>query len=97
MSVDSSTHEIDLNNAGLGLQGVDILLDVPLVISIARVRYENGTRLEFSYCNTNSEHEDIELARSMVPTRAVTLRGWPSNTLACGHGDEYTTAYWVFE
>ncbi|MFC9231070.1 hypothetical protein ACFTZI_19270 [Streptomyces decoyicus] len=96
MLVDSSTG-IDLNNAGADLQGVDVLMDVPQVISVVRVRYANGTRLEISYCGKNTEGEDVQTAREMMPTRAIALKGWYSDTLGCDHGDEYTTAYWVFE
>lgn len=96
MMVDSSTG-IDLNNAGVDLRGIDILWDLPQVISVARLRYANGTRMEFAVCKANADNEDLELARTMTPTRAVPLQGYASNTLGCGHGDEFTTACWVFE
>jgi hypothetical protein len=96
MLLENSTG-LDLNNAGRDLQGVDILWDIPHVLTIARVRYANGTRIEFAYCNTNAEPADVEIGRGMVPRRSMPLRGWYSDTLGCGHGDEYTTAYWVFE
>jgi hypothetical protein len=96
MVVDSSTG-LDLNSAGVDLQGIDVLWDIPQVISVARLRYANGTRMEFAVCKTNVDSEDLEVARTMSPTRAVPLQGFPSNTLGCGHGDEYTTACWLFE
>jgi hypothetical protein len=88
---------LDLNHAGVDLQGVDILWDLPQILTIARVRYKNGTRIEFAHCRTNAEPEDVELGRGMIPERSMPLRGWHSDTLGCGHGDEYTTAYWIFE
>jgi hypothetical protein len=95
MLVESSIG-IDLNNAGDDLQGVDVLWDVPGVLSVARLRYANGTRMEFAYCGSNSDEDDYEIARSMWPVGAVPLRGYESNTLGCGHADEYTTVCWVF-
>lgn len=88
---------IDLNNAGVDLQGIDLLWDIPGVLSMARLRYRNGTRLEVAYCGANADTDDIRTLRNMIPYRAVPLRGWDSETLGCGHGDEYTTAYWIFE
>ncbi len=95
MLVDSS-QGLDLNNAGDDLQGIDILWDIPQVISVARLRYANGTRIEFSFCHENSDEEDYEVCRSMWPTGAIPLRGYESDTLGCGHGDEYTNVCWVF-
>jgi hypothetical protein len=92
-----NSNGLDLNNAGRDLQGVDILWDIPHVLTIARVRYANGTRIEFAYCNANAEPADVEVGRGLIPHRSMPLRGWHSDTLGCGHGDEYTTAYWVFE
>lgn len=96
MLVDSSTG-LDLNSAGTDLQGVDILWDMPQVISVIRLRFTNGTRIETSYCRLNAEEEDFETARTMLPVRSFPIRGNPSDTLGCGHDDEYTTACWVFE
>jgi hypothetical protein len=96
MLLENSTG-IDLNRAGVDLQGVDILWDIPQVLTIARVRFKNGTRIEFAYCQRNAEPEDVELGRALIPPTSAPLRGWHSDTLGCGHGDEYTTAYWVFE
>jgi hypothetical protein len=96
MLVDSSTG-LDLNEAGVNLQGVDILMDLPQVLSVARVRYENGTRIEISCCGSSLDAYDIEAVRSHIPIRSMPLRGWPSETLGCRHDDEYTTAYWIFE
>jgi hypothetical protein len=96
MLLENSTG-LDLNNAGKDLQGVDILWDIPHVLTIARVRYANGTRIEFAHCPTHLEGDDIQVGRSMIPVRSMPLKGWPSDTLGCGHDDEYTTAYWIFE
>jgi hypothetical protein len=96
MMIDSSTG-IDLNDAGRDLQGVDMLWDIPGVLMVARVRYANGTRLEIAQCSPSMDCEDFQTVRRMIPTRSVPLRGWTSETLGCGHGDEYTTAYWIFE
>jgi hypothetical protein len=96
MLVDSSTG-LDLNNAGVGLQGVDILMDIPQVLTVARIRYANGTRIEVAHCGTNMDGEDTEALRALIPPRTMPLRGWHSETLVCGHGDEYTTAYWAFD
>lgn len=96
MLVEHSTG-LDLNDAGETIQGVDILFDIPQVISVARLRYRNGTRIELSYCATNSDAEDMNLARGLVPHSAIRLRGWDSDTLGCSHGDEHTFAFWVFE
>jgi hypothetical protein len=91
-----SSQGLDLNSAGDDLQGVDVLWDVPQVISVARLRYANGTRMEFAYCRQNAEEDDFEIARSMSPSNAVPLKGYASDTLGCGHNDEFTTACWVF-
>jgi hypothetical protein len=96
MLIDSSTG-LDLNNAGVDLQGVDVLWDVPQVVSVCRVRYMNGTRVEVAFCGANADGEDLQTLRGLIPVRSMPLRGWTSETLGCGHGDEYTTAYWVFE
>jgi hypothetical protein len=88
---------IDLNTAGRELQEVDVLWDIPHVLTVARARYLNGTRYQFSFCGMNGEPEDIAIGRGMIPRSAMPLRGWPSDTLGCDHGDEYTTAYWVYE
>jgi hypothetical protein len=96
MLVNESTG-IDLNEAGVDLQGVDILWDVPQIVSVARIRYANGTRLEIAYCPTNAEAEERNLGSNMIPDIAVRLRGYASDTLGCGHGDEHTWAYWLFE
>lgn len=97
MLVPETSAGLDLNKAGEDLQGVDILWDLPQVISVARLRYANGTRIEVSQCPTNADIEDVNVARTLVPSRAVSLRGWDSETLGCGHGDEQTFAFWVFE
>jgi len=91
-----SSQGVDLNNAGVDLQGIDILWDIPQVISVARLRYANGTRIEFAYCRQNADEDDFEVARNMAPTPSVPLKSYPSDTLGCGHDDEYTTACWVF-
>lgn len=96
MLLDSSTG-LDLNQAGTNLRGIDILWDVPGVVSIARLRYEDGTRMEISSCPLHLDVDDLYTLRRMIPRRALALKGWISDTLGCGHGDEYTTAYWVFE
>lgn len=88
---------IDLNTAGRNLQGVDILWDIPHVLTVARVRFSNGTRYQFTHCGMNTEPEDIAIGRGLIPRSGMPLRGWPSETLGCGHDDEYTTAYWVYE
>ncbi|MFF0481089.1 hypothetical protein [Streptomyces sp. NPDC004435] len=95
MLVDSSIG-VDLNNAGDDLQGVDILWDVPQVITVARLRYANGTRMEYTFCNTNADEEDYDVTRSLWPVGAIPLRGYESDTLGCGHGDEYTSVAWIF-
>ncbi len=95
MLVESSTG-LDLNEAGDDLQGVDILWDVPQVISVVRLRYANGTRMETAYCGINADEDDYEVARQYWPAGAVPLRGIQSDTLGCGHGDEYTSVCWVF-
>jgi hypothetical protein len=96
MLLDSSTG-LDLNDCGVNLQGVDILMDVPQVLSVARVRFENGTRIQIAACGSSLDGHDIEAARSFIPISSMPLRGWISETLGCGHDDEYTTAYWIFE
>lgn len=95
MLVDSS-QGLDLNDAGADLRGVDILWDVPQVISVVRLRYANGTRMEFAYCRENADEDDFQTARFMTPSGAIPLRGYASETLGCGHDDEFTAAYWVF-
>lgn len=96
MLLENSTG-LDLNNAGRDLQGVDILWDMPQVLTLARVRFANGTRYQFTYCAANIEGDDVSEGRGLIPTRAMPLRGWHSDSLGCGHDDEYTTSYWVFE
>jgi hypothetical protein len=96
MLVNESTG-LDLNSVGVDLQGVDILWDVPQIVSVARIRYSNGTRLEIAYCPINAETEERNIALTMVPDCATRLRGYPSSTLGCGHEDEHTWAYWLFD
>ncbi|MFF1776988.1 hypothetical protein [Streptomyces virginiae] len=95
MLTDSST-AIDLNDAGVDLQEIDLLWDIPHVLTLARVRYANGTRYEFAYCRQNAEEWDFEVAREMVPHDTIPLQGWPSDTLGCGHKDEITSACWAY-
>ncbi|WP_326827327.1 hypothetical protein [Streptomyces sp. NBC_01751] len=91
------TFGLDLNDAGIDLQGIDILWDVPQVISVARIRFSNGTRLEIAHCPRYSDGHDMQLAREMIPNNALRLRAVDTDTLGCMHGDEYTVAFWIFE
>ena len=88
---------LDLNSPEEQPIGIDILWDVPQVISVARIRYPNGTRVELSYCPTNSDDEDMNIARCMIPSRAMRLRGFDSAVLGCDCMDEHTFAFWIFE
>ncbi|MFD3464841.1 hypothetical protein ACFWWM_00440 [Streptomyces sp. NPDC058682] len=91
------TGDVDLGAAGIDLQEIDILWDVPQVISVARLRFSNGTRYEVAVCPKHVDRFDIDAGRALIPEQAMRVPGADVDTLGCEHGDEYTFAFWVFE
>jgi hypothetical protein len=74
---------------------IDVLWDVPEVISVVRVRFPNGARYEAAMCPKNVDQDDIETARTLIPDGALRIKAPRTDVLGCGHADEYCFAFWV--
>lgn len=86
---------LDLANAKVEPQGIDVLWDVPEVAQVARVRYGHGTRFEIAVCPMNVDAEDMEVVTTLVPQGGVpTLAAVPPDSLGCGHDDALSFAFW---
>ncbi|MFB7185232.1 hypothetical protein ACFCZT_07910 [Streptomyces sp. NPDC056230] len=76
---------------------VDVLVDVPGLMSLARLRQKNGTLYEVTTCATNVDAEDLDALLALVPQRALRLGSSETETLGCECGDETTYRLWLFE
>lgn len=76
---------------------VDILVDVPALMSLARLRQRTGTLYEVATCATNVDEDDLNALLALVPQRALRLGSTATETLGCQCRDELTYRYWLFE
>ncbi|MFF7234167.1 hypothetical protein [Streptomyces sioyaensis] len=75
----------------------DVLVDMPQVMSVARLRHVNGTLYEVAFCLSNTEPEDLNSIEGLVPQSTFRLGSRSTYTLGCSHEDEITCSFWDFE
>ena len=81
----------------LKLIDADVLVDVPQLMSLARLRYENGTLYEAAVCLPSTNTEDFNSLDSLIPQAAIRLGSRRGMTLGCPCGEELIFSFWHFE
>ncbi|MET9729308.1 hypothetical protein ABZZ79_01190 [Streptomyces sp. NPDC006458] len=81
----------------MDLIDVDVLVDIPSVISLARLRYEGGTLFEMAWCPNGVGVDDVNAVEPLIPQRSIRLGARISDTLGCPCKDEVTYSLWLFE
>ncbi|MDG9711123.1 hypothetical protein [Streptomyces sp. DH10] len=79
------------------LIGADVLVDYPHLISLARLRYREGTLFELAWCPKSTDVDDFNMVEPFLPQRALRLGARRSDGLGCSCNDEITYSYWLFE
>lgn len=81
-------------NPGTDLRGVDILVDVPGVLTIAAMHYSNGTMHELAITDA-AEPEDFNLVSPHIPYGAIWVSSHESVTHGLEIAWEVTHCLWV--
>jgi hypothetical protein len=81
-------------NPGADLQDVDVIIDVPGIISVAVLKYANGAVYEMAV-TSNAEPDDLALARFNIPAGTLWLGPEETNTHGLTDGWETTWRFWV--
>jgi hypothetical protein len=83
-----------LEDFGIDLQGVDLLADYPGLWSVARLRYSNGTRYEYTFCAVCCDVDDLNIGNTLIPDFTLRVGSYVTDTLGACEGHEVTNAFW---